>query len=127
MQLRILVPCTQEYKKNFSDGIERQTKALKRVLTELRIECECEILPRCPELDVFFVPVDDSKSLESFYEKQNTLGSSVFKSPKRKESSDVESGDDSAKSFKDIVSKQSKDATMIFMSAPHPDTKRPTT
>ena len=50
----------------------------------------------------------------------------MLKSPKKKKESDVESGDDSAKSFKDIVSKQSKDATMIFMSAPHPDTKRPT-
>ena len=128
LKLRILVPCTKEYKNNFTDGIERQCNALRRVLRELRIESECEILPRCPELDVFFVSVEDSKTLDGFYEKQNTLGSSVFKSPKKNKesSSDVESGDDNAVSFKDIVAKKSKDATMIFISAPHPDTKRPT-
>jgi len=124
LTLRILVPCTKEYKRNFSDGTERQKEALREVMRELRIECECEILPRCPELDVFFTPLSDRKKLDSFYEKNKALGSSVFKSPRK--GSDVETGDDESKSFKDVVAENSKDATMIFMSCPHPDTSRPT-
>lgn len=140
LKLRVLVPWKKE-NGDVESGRGRQQDALESVLKKLRIDATARILPEIEELNVFFANSDEE--LKAIYDKAHNaqlgiIDRSMFDaSPtnndrsRRDADNDAEgesktsSGRRGSFRFSDVVSRESDDATMVFITTPHPDTKNP--